>query len=153
MEILEKYTFFDIFRSVMSPNYSKWNMKHAFICNSIPSSDIFLHGHAEKSNPTVFSLSRFFVCGLSLFLLFLPFCYSCYLFTGLLVQEFFKKALSKQEILTKWWRGKLSSKFFTQVSKCFCSYLKANHSVWVLYYFGFSSSNRSFIIIRGALFM
>ena len=126
-------------------------MKNAFICNSVPSCDIFLHAHAEKSNPTVFCLSGFFF--FAVFPFFCCFCLFAAVAICLLgfqsVQEFFQERIIRK-FLPSGEEGKLSSKFFTRVSNC--TYLKANLSVWVLL-FGFSSSRSSFIIIRGALFM
>jgi len=130
-------------------------MKNAFICNSVPSCDIFLHAHAEKSNPTVFCLSGFFFFSrlfpFSAVFVFLLQLLSVY-WAFSQFKNFFKNASSGNSYqVVK--RGNYPPSFsleFLIVSVG--TYLKANLSVWVLL-FGFSSSRSSFIIIRGALFM
>jgi len=115
-------------------------MKNAFICNSVPSCDIFLHAHAEKSNPTVFCLSGFFF--FAAFPFFCCFCLFAAVAICLLgfqsVQEFFQERIIRK-FLPSGEEGKLSSKFFTRVSNCFCRYIFEGQSlclgiiVWFLF--------------------
>lgn len=71
--------FLDIFWSVMSQNYSKWNMRACLYLHLHPILWLFIHRHTEKLNPTSLDFSRFFCCS-CLQLLLLTFYWALYQF-------------------------------------------------------------------------
>ena len=152
---LKNSHFWTFFRSVMSPNYSKLNMKACLSLLEHPVLWHFLVGACQKVLPNLFRLFCFFFAfPFSLvFVILLPLLTASWLLTASCqsVQEFLRRRHPKGKFLSTDEEGNFSSVFkfinlcwfWSSISLCFGYHCR----------FGFSSFKRFFIIVRGAFFM
>ena len=104
--------FLDIFWSVMSPNYSKWNMRARLSLHQCPILWLFIHGHTEKLNPTSLDFSHFFLLFLS------SAAVVNFLLGSISVQEFSRKHYPNGKFLP---RDKRTCRHMIQMRKICCN--------------------------------